>query len=300
MKIVFFATPDFAIPSLKILHESKYEIIAVVTAPDKQRGRGRTFSPTPIKQFAVDNNIKVFTPEKLNDEKFENELIELQPDLFVVVAFRILPRKIFTIPTFGSFNLHGSILPKYRGAAPIQWALINGDTETGLTTFFLEDKVDTGNIILSEKIKIEDSDNFESLHDKMSLLGADLVLKTVTHIEEGNYQLTNQDNSLATPAPKITKEICKIEWTKSAKEIHNLVRGLSPYPTAFFIHNEKSYKVFSTKIISDKKLSSGEIEQNKSEMFFGTSEGTIQILELQPEGRKRMSTEDFLRGYSLK
>ncbi|MCB0750050.1 MAG: methionyl-tRNA formyltransferase [Ignavibacteriae bacterium] len=300
MKIVFFATPDFAIPSLKILHESKYEIIAVVTAPDKQRGRGRTFSPTPIKQFAVDNNIKVFTPEKLNDEKFENELIELQPDLFVVVAFRILPRKIFTIPTFGSFNLHGSILPKYRGAAPIQWALINGDTETGLTTFFLEDKVDTGNIILSEKIKIEDSDNFESLHDKMSLLGADLVLKTVTHIEEGNYQLTNQDNSLATPAPKITKEICKIDWTKSAKEIHNLVRGLSPYPTAFFIHNEKSYKVFSTKIITDKKLSPGEIEQNKSEMFFGTSERTIQILELQPEGRKRMSTEDFLRGYSLK
>ncbi len=234
MKIIFFATPDFAIPSLKILLENNYEILAVVTATDKPRGRGRSLSVTPIKQFALDHNIKVFTPEKLNDENFEKDLRELKPDLFIVVAFRILPRKIFTIPKFGSFNLHGSILPKYRGAAPIQWALINGDKETGLTTFFLEDKVDTGNIILTEKVEILEGDNFESLHDKMSLVGADLVLKTVKIIEEGNYELKIQDNSLATPAPKITKEICEIDWKKSANEIHNLVRGLSPIPGAYF------------------------------------------------------------------
>ncbi len=299
MRIVFFGTPDFAIPSLEILNESNHEVIAIVTAPDKPRGRGRSLSATPVKQFALDNNIPVLTPEKLSDKNFEQQLIDLTADLFVIVAFRILPRKIFTIPLKGSFNLHGSELPKYRGAAPIQWALINGDSETGLTTFFLEDKVDTGNIILTQKILINESDNFESLHDRMSLVGADLVLKTVDQIEDGNYQLKNQDNAKATPAPKITKETCQIDWNKSAIEINNLVRGLSPFPTSFFEYNGKHYKVYSTKIITDKKLSPGKIEQTKSEIFVGTSLGAIQIIELQPEGRKRMKTEDFLRGNSL-
>lgn len=299
MKIIFFATPDFAIPSLKILHENNHEILAVVTAPDKPRGRGQNLSPTPIKQFAVDNNIKVFTPENLKDENLVKDLKELNPDLFVVVAFRILPRNIFTIPKFGSFNLHGSLLPKYRGAAPIQWALINGDIETGLTTFFLEDKVDTGNIILSENVKIEESDNFETLHDKMSLLGAELTLRTVNLIEQNKVELQKQDDKIATPAPKITKEICEINWNKSAYQIHNLVRGLSPFPGAFFYHNEKLYKVYSTKVLQNSNLKIREISQTKNEIFIGTSENAIQILEIQTEGRKRMKTEEFLRGYSI-
>ncbi|MBK8945925.1 MAG: methionyl-tRNA formyltransferase [Ignavibacteriae bacterium] len=299
MKIIFFATPDFAIPSLKILHENNHEILAVVTAPDKPRGRGQNLSPTPTKQFAVDNNIKVFTPENLKDENLVKDLKELNPDLFVVVAFRILPRSIYTIPKFGSFNLHGSLLPKYRGAAPIQWALINGDTETGLTTFFLEDKVDTGNIILTEKVEILGSDNFETLHDKMSLVGADLTLRTVNLIQENKIELQKQDDSIATPAPKITKEICEINWNKTAYQIHNLVRGLSPFPGAFFYHNEKLYKVYSTKVLQNSDLKTGEIYQSKNEIIIGTSQNSIQIIEIQPEGRKRMKTEEFLRGYSL-
>lgn len=299
MKIVFFATPEFAIPSLKNLLNNNYEITAVVTAPDKPRGRGRSFSSTPVKQFALDHKIKVLTPEKLNDDNFERELKELKPDLFIVVAFRILPRKIFTIPKYGSFNLHGSNLPKYRGAAPIQWALINGDTETGLTTFFLEDKVDTGNIILREKVKILKEDNFASLHDKMSLIGADLVLKTVKIIENGNYELKEQNNSLATPAPKITKELCEINWNKPAEEIHNLVRGLSPIPGAYFKHSGKIYKIFKTKIVGNNNLNPSEIQETKEEILIGTSTNNIQIFEIQPEGRKRMTAEEFLRGYSF-
>ncbi len=299
MKIVFFGTPDFAIPSLKILYESEHEVVAIVTAPDKPRGRGRTLSPTPIKQYGIDNEIKVLTPEKLKDAELVNELKLLQADLFVVVAFRILPENIFTIPKKGSFNLHGSLLPKFRGAAPIQWAIINGEKETGLTTFFLEKKVDTGNIILKEKLNIEEADNLGTLHDKMSIVGAELVLKTVNLIDQNKVELTSQDDSVATPAPKITKEICKINWEKSAEETHNLIRGLSPYPGAFFINNEKTFKVFASEISSKSDLNSGKIHQSKNEIFIGSSTSALKILEIQPEGRKRMSAEDFLRGYSL-
>ncbi len=299
MKIVFFGTPDFAIPSLKILHESEHEIVGVVTAPDKPRGRGRRLSPTPIKQFAVKNGIKVLTPEKLKDAQLVDELNSLQADLFVVVAFRILPENVYTIPTKGSFNLHGSLLPKYRGAAPIQWAIINGEKETGITTFFLEKKVDTGNIILKEKIKIDDSDNLGTLHDKMSLAGAELVLKTVNLIDQNKVELIPQDDTVATPAPKITKEICNIDWNKSAVEIHNLVRGLSPYPGAFFIHEGKTFKVFESAISETTNLEPGEISQSKNEIAIGTATTALRILNIQPEGRKRMSVQDFLRGYSL-
>lgn len=299
MKIVFFGTPDFAIPSLKILHESDHEVVAVVTAPDKPRGRGRSLSPTPIKQFAIENGIKVLTPENLKDAQLVVELNSLKADLFVVVAFRILPENIYTIPTKGSFNLHGSLLPKYRGAAPIQWALINGEKETGLTTFFLAKKVDTGNIILKEKIKIDDSDNFGILHDKMSFAGAELVLKTVNLIYQNKVELILQDNTIATPAPKITKETCNIDWNNSAIDIHNLVRGLSPYPGAFFIHEGKTYKVFESEISDKANLDPGKISQSKNEILIGTATRALRIIELQPEGRKRMSAEVFLRGYSL-
>lgn len=309
MKIVFMGTPEFAIPSLQKIFESNHDLIAVVTAPDKQRGRGREVTPTPVKEFALKNKIKVFTPEKLSDQTFITEMQNMQPDLFVIVAFRILPRAVFSIPRFGSFNLHGSLLPKYRGAAPIQWALIKGEKETGVTTFFLDEKIDTGNIILQEKIQIDDEDNFGTLHDKMMILGAELVLKTVKLINTGTFQLSKQDDSLATPAPKITKEICKIDWNKSAIEIHNLVRGLSPYPGAFFTYDEKIFKIFKTRVTENVEIKTAYSEikidsihsvyQSKKELFIQTGNGLLQILEIQPEGRKKMSVEEFLRGYEF-
>ena len=299
MKIVFFGTPDFAVYSLKSLFESEHEIAAVVTAPDKQRGRGRKVSFTPVKQYALENGIDILQPEKLKDSGFVQNLQNYNADLYVVVAFRILPEVVFTIPPMGTFNLHGSLLPKYRGAAPIQWALINGDTETGLTTFFLKKKVDTGNIIIQKKLAIQEQDNFESLHDKMAELGASLVLETVEIIEKGNIIELPQDDTQASPAPKITKEICKIDWNKSAREIHNLVRGLSPFPGAFFIRGQILYKVFKTEISSEYDLKPGEVKRTKTSIYIGCAESGLMINEIQKEGRKRMSAEEFLRGYSL-
>jgi len=299
LKIVFMGSPEFAIPSLEKLLNSNHSVELVVSAPDKERGRGKKILPTPVKEFALSKGLKVLTPLSLKEESFIKQLKEINADLFVVVAFRILPKEVFTIPSKGSFNLHASLLPKYRGAAPIQWAIINGEKETGVTTFFLEESVDTGNIILQEKIKIDDEDNFGTLHDKLMNLGADVVLKTVELINSGNYQLIKQDDSLASPAPKITKEICRIDWSKSAKEIHNLVRGLSPHPCAFFEHQGKIYKVYKTQIVQNKVLEPSKILQTKKEIFIGTNNGTIQILELQMEGRKKMTAEEFLRGYSL-
>jgi len=316
MKIVFMGTPEFAIPSLKMLLQSKHKIVAVVSAPDKERGRGKQISSTPVKNFALENNLEVLTPISLKDDKFIQRLKELEPDLFIVVAFRILPKDVYTIPAKGSFNLHGSLLPKYRGAAPIQWSIINGEKETGVTTFFLEDKVDTGNVIIQEKIKIDDEDDFGSLHDKMMIVGASVVSKTVDLIEKGNVVPAKQNDSVASPAPKITKEICKIDWERSDVEIHNLVRGLSPHPGAYFEHKGKTYKVFKTKIIDIgewlienssfntqfEKVDSQSphrIFQSKKEIFVKTKNSYLQILELQAEGRKRMTAEEFLRGHSL-
>lgn len=299
MKIVFFGTPDFAVPSLKVLNNSNHEIVAVITAPDKERGRGRKVSYTPIKEYALTNNLKCLQPERMKDEEFISKLKLLNADLFVIVAFKILPRSVFTIPKFGSFNLHGSLLPQYRGAAPIHWAIISGETKTGVTTFFLEDKVDTGNVLLQTELPIENDDNLGTIHDKMSLLGAELVLKTVDKIASGNYELKKQKDELATPAPKITKELGEIDWTRSAKEIHNLVRGLSPFPAAYFLHNEKKYKIFKSKVVDTPVLDSGKIKETKKELFIGCHDKVLQIIEIQIEGRKRMNVEDFLRGYSL-
>ena len=299
MKIIFMGTPDFAVPSLKILLDSKHEVAAVVTAPDKERGRGRKVSFTPVKEFAIENNLPVLQPAKLKDEKFVEQLKSFKPDLFVVVAFKILPKEVFTIPLKGSFNLHGSLLPKYRGAAPIQWAIINGEKETGVTTFKLEEKVDTGNIYLQEKLIIEEKDDLGSVHNKMSLLGAEVVLKTVDLIGSGKFELQTQDDSLASPAPKITKETGKIDWTKNDEEIHNLVRGLSPFPGAYFYHNDKQLKIYKTKLSVFETLKPAEIKQTKKELFIGTGNGTIEILELQQEGKRRMTAEEFLRGFSF-
>ena len=298
MKIIFMGTPDFSIPSLNSIYKSNHELAAIVTTPDKERGRGRKITFTPVKQFAVERNIPVYQPEKLKSNfEFIDQMKELHPDLFVVVAFRILPKDVFEIPKFGSFNLHASFLPKYRGAAPIQWALINGEKETGLTTFKLAEKVDTGNIYLQEKVEIFPTDNFETLHDRMSLLGAELVLKTVDLIESGNYELKQQDDSLASPAPKITKEICLIDWNKPAEEIHNRVRGLSPYPAAYFVYNNKVLKVYKTEIVERNDLKPFQIHQTRTELFVGCGKDALRILEIQQEGKKRMGIEEFLRGF---
>jgi methionyl-tRNA formyltransferase len=319
MKIVFMGTPDFALPSLKKINESKHNLVAVVTAPDKERGRGKQVSPTPIKEYAVNNKLNVLTPVKLSDNDFTNELKKIDPDLIVVVAFRILPKEVYTIPRFGTFNLHGSLLPKFRGAAPIQWSLIKGEDKTGVTTFFLEDKVDTGNVILRREIEIEAKDNFGSLHDKMMLIGADAVMETIDLIETGNYSLEEQNNNEASSAPKITKELCKINFSDSVRNIHNLIRGLSPYPGAFFSLHDKNYKIYDS-IYIDKNCDDflkekithgaeaqkiiikdleGEIIQTKNEINIRNENGILQILDIQPEGRKRMKVAEFLRGYSL-
>lgn len=291
-------TPDFSIPSLKSLIESKHEVVAVVTTPDKERGRGQKVSFTPVKEFALKNNLPVLQPEKLrNNPQFVEELKRFDADLYVVVAFRILPVEVFSIPPKGSFNLHGSMLPKYRGAAPIQWALINGENETGLTTFKLAEKVDTGNIYLQEKVEIKPDDNFESLHDRLSEVGSQIVLQTVEMIDSGNYELISQDDSLASPAPKITKEICKIDWNKPANEIHNLIRGLSPIPGAYFEFKNKIIKVYKSEVIERDNLKPFQIHQTKTELIIGCGENSLRILELQQQGKKRMGIEEFLRGF---
>ena len=299
MNIIFMGSADFSIPSLETLYKSKHKILALVTVPDKEKGRGQKISSSPVKEFGIKNNIPVLQPEKLKDENFIKQLKNFKADLFVIVAFRILPKEVFTIPPKGSFNLHASLLPEYRGAAPIQWALIKGEKKTGVTTFALEEKVDTGNIYLHKQIDIVDEDNFETLHDKLSKLGAEAVLETVDMIESGNYQLKGQDNSLATPAPKITPETGKINWTKSAVEIHNLVRGLSPVPCAYFFHNNKKIKVYKTKVLEKENPTLGKINQSKKNLFVECGKDELEILELQLEGRKRMNAEEFLRGYSF-
>lgn len=299
MKIIFFGTPDFALLPLKKIYNSKHKVIAVVTAPDKERGRGRRISFTPVKTFALEHNLPLLQPENLNELDFIDKLKSFSADLFVIVAFRILPEAVFTIPSKGSFNLHASLLPLYRGAAPIQWALINGEKQTGVTTFFLEKKVDTGNIIYQQKIDIGDEDNFGTLHDKLSIIGAEAVLKTIDIIEKGNITLLKQDESKISFAPKITKDICRINWNKPADEINNLIRGLSPYPGAFFEYKGKNYKLFKALPDLSKQDTAGNIVQSKNELKIGCGKGILNILEIQPEGRKRMKINEFLRGNSL-
>jgi methionyl-tRNA formyltransferase len=299
MKIIFFGTPEFAAICLHKLIANQYNIPLVVTIPDKQKGRGQKISYSPIKSIALENRIPILQPENLKDESLISQLQSLESDVGVVVAFKILPKEIYTIPKFGMINLHASLLPKYRGAAPIQWALINGEKETGLTTFFLQEKVDTGNIILQEKVLIEEEDNFESLHNKMASVGSDLIIKTLELISLGNVPVKQQDASQATLAPKITKELCLIDWNRSAEEIHNLIRGLSPIPGAHFEFKDKIIKIFKTKIRCESNLKPGKILQTENSLIIGCGRNSLEISELQQEGKKRLKVEEFLRGFSF-
>jgi methionyl-tRNA formyltransferase len=290
-------TPQFAVPSLDILIKNGHEISAVVTVPDKPKGRGQKLGISEVKQYALDNNLKILQPVKLRDENFLNELKELKPDLIVVVAFRILPSVIFDIPKYGIFNLHGSLLPKYRGAAPINWAIINGDKETGVTTFFLKEKVDTGNIILQEKLAIGENDTYGEIYEKLSGIGANLVLETVREIEIGDVKLMEQNDEHSTPAPKIFKEDCRVDWSRTSEEIHNFVRGLSPHPTAWSTLDGKNFKIYRTmKTDSASNSPAGTLLKEGKKLFVNTNDNLLEILELQLEGKKRVKAIDFLNG----
>ena len=297
MKIVFMGTPEFAVPSLNILLENGYDIPAVVTVPDKKKGRGLKESYSEVKAFALEKGLEVLQPEKLKDEVFVKQLTEIQPDLIVVVAFRILPREVYTIPKLGSFNLHASLLPKYRGAAPINWAIINGEEEGGVTTFFLQDKVDTGNIILQKKVRIDEDETAGTLHDKLSFIGKEAVLETVQKIASDSVQASQHDDTLASPAPKIFKEDCKIDWNLPAEKIYNFTRGLSPYPTAWTTLDGAIMKIYlagMAEIQSDGEPGSVQIEGKN--IFVNTADKKLEITELQLEGKKRMFAPDFVNG----
>ncbi len=304
-------TPEFAVTSLQYLVETKYNIVGVVTIPDKPAGRGQQLQQSAIKKYAVHNNIPVLQPEKLKDPSFLQQLKNLNPELQIVVAFRMLPEIVWALPKYGTFNLHASLLPQYRGAAPINWAIINGEKESGTTTFFLKHEIDTGKIIFQKKITLADNETAGSLHDKLMTEGAMLVKKTIDAIASGNCPQTDQEtitNSINTlkTAPKIFKENCKINWSKPISEIHNLIRGLSPYPTAWTeikINNKEtvSFKIFDVSVEKvEHHLKAGTIIINKKNLFkIAANGGFIYVLNLQQAGKKRMNTNDFLCGFNF-
>jgi methionyl-tRNA formyltransferase len=301
MRILFMGTPEFAIPSLRILLDHTYEVIGVMTAPDKPRGRGQQVSSTAVKEFALSRNLPVLQPERLKDENTIAEVQRLAPDLIVVVAFRILPRELFTIPNFGSFNLHASLLPKYRGAAPINWAIINGEKETGVSTFFLQDSVDTGSVLLQARVKIGEDVTAGELHDVLAEVGAEIVLQTVRLIEMGKAQPRKQDNTLACPAPKIFKQDCRINWYASSQQVHNFIRGLSPHPASWTTLGGRIIKVYRSSLGEAQTSEPGRILlRTNDSLLIGTGNGAISILELQQEGKRRLGIEEFLRGYKIK
>ncbi|MGD1044180.1 MAG: methionyl-tRNA formyltransferase [Bacteroidota bacterium] len=300
MRILFMGTPEFAIPSIRILLDHSYEVLGVVTAPDKPRGRGQQVSYTPIKVFALQHHLTILQPENLKDSKFVSDIQQLAPDLMVIVAFRVLPREVYTIPKLGSFNLHASLLPKYRGAAPINWAIINGEKESGVTTFFLQDKVDTGSILLQARVKIGADETAGELHDTLSEVGAEIVLQTVRLIELGKAQPRIQNDSLACSAPKIFKNDCCIDWKKSSQQVHDFIRGLSSYPASWTMHKGKTIKIYRTKITEAQSKASGIVLQRTNDtLLVGTGNGAVSILEIQQEGKRRLGIEEFLRGYTI-
>ena len=289
--------PEFAIPTLKLLQKSKHEILAVVSNKPKQMGRGRAFRSTPVGKYAKENNIKLLEPTKLNEKVFINELKKLNADIFIVVAYRILPKEIIKIPIHGAVNLHVSLLPKYRGAAPIQWALMNGDKETGVTIFQISEKVDSGDILVQKQFPIFEDDNMLSLGLRLCNLGADIIIDTISKIEDGSIKKVKQNQKTVTFAPKITKEMRYINWSWPSKKIHNWVRGLSPHPSMYTTFNGKILKVFKTFVENGPKCKPGVVFQiNKDSILVGTGNGLLGLLEIQLEGKKKLFIEDFLKG----
>ncbi|MBS1600456.1 MAG: methionyl-tRNA formyltransferase [Bacteroidetes bacterium] len=299
-------TPDFAVASLNALVDAGCNIVGVITAPDKPSGRGMKMNESAVKKYASEKGLKILQPEKLKNPVFLEELKSLHADMQLVVAFRMLPEVVWSMPTMGTINLHGSLLPQYRGAAPINWAIINGEKETGVTTFKLQQEIDTGNILLKEKISIGENEDAGELHDRMKIIGAQLLVRTVKEIAEGSLKeipqpLEHGGQTELKHAPKIFTETCKIDWNKSVDEIHNLIRGLSPFPGAFTYLDNKMLKIFrSHKEYGSPSISPGEYQTDKKKFLkFACHGGYIHLDEIQLEGKKKMLIEDFLRGYKF-
>ncbi|HPE75515.1 MAG TPA: methionyl-tRNA formyltransferase [Draconibacterium sp.] len=309
LRIVFMGTPDFAVASLKALVDGSYNIVGVITAPDKPAGRGNKLTEPAVKKYAVENNLKVLQPEKLKNPEFIKELQDLKADLQVVVAFRMLPEVVWSMPPLGTFNLHGSLLPQYRGAAPLNWAVINGETKTGVTTFLLDHEIDTGKIIFKKETPIGENETVGEVHDRLMEIGAKLVVETVDAIAEGNIQPIPQseliEENAIKHAPKIFKEDCKIDWNKDSETVRNLVRGLSPYPAAWTtLVNQKNGDEIQTKIFFAKRTESEKEElpgtiksDGKTFLKIACGNGWLEITDLQLAGKKRMKTDEFLRGF---
>ena len=310
LRIVYMGTPDFAVEALRCLVEGGYNVVGVITMPDKPAGRGHKLQYSPVKQYALDHHLPLLQPVKLKDEEFLEQLRAWQADLQIVVAFRMLPQVVWSMPRFGTFNLHASLLPQYRGAAPINWAVINGETETGITTFFLQQAIDTGEVIQQVSIPIADTDNVGIVHDNLMMLGGKLVLETVDAIIDGTVKSTPQEDMLLEgelrAAPKIFKDTCKIDWNQSTKKVYDFIRGLSPYPAAWTelrnINGEAVVaKIFeSEKQLEDHKLNPGTIvTDNKKYLKIATADGFVNVLSLQLPGKKRLKVDELLRGYQF-
>ncbi len=303
MKIIFMGTPDFAVASLDILVQNGYDIAAVVTAPDKPAGRGQKLSESAVKKYAREKELRILQPEKLKSPEFIQTLQELKADLQIVVAFRMLPEVVWNMPPKGTFNLHASLLPQYRGAAPINWAVMNGEKESGVTTFFLQHEIDTGNILFQKKVSIGENETAGELHDKLMETGRDLVLKTVQAIENNTCKEVPQDDLLPGEtlkhAPKIFKEDCRIDWSKSLDEVHDHIRGLSPYPTAFTEFRGLGLKIFkASKLYGTPVEAAGTfLSDGKNYFHVALPQGYLQLEEIQLEGKKRMNATEFLRGF---
>ncbi len=309
LRIVFMGTPEFAVGTLQRLVEGGYNIVAVITQPNKPVGRhGSVLAPSAVKQYALEHNIPVLQPEKMKNENFVEELRGYKADLQVVVAFRMLPDVVWSMPKFGTFNVHAALLPQYRGAAPINWAIINGEKETGVTTFFLDKDIDTGRIIMQKSISIDEEDNVEIVYDRLMKLGADVCIETIDKIIAGDGKVDSlpQDKMANVSghlklAPKIYKETCKIDWSQSAKRVHDFVRGLSPYPGAWteLVHEDGTrqiLKIYSSRVIPAKGHMQGEVKIENENMIIALPDGNLLIDELQLAGKKRMKARDFVNG----
>lgn len=298
-RIVFMGTPEFAVASLDALIKAGYNVVGVITAPDKPAGRGMKINESAVKKYALEHSLNILQPEKLKNPSFLSQLKELNADLQVVVAFRMLPEVVWNMPPLGTINVHASLLPEYRGAAPINWAIINGERETGVTTFKLTHEIDTGNILLQQKVKIEDEDDAGALHDKLKEAGAELLRKTVKDIAENNIIAHPQPQEATLHAPKLNTETARINWNLPAAKIHNLIRGLSPYPAAFTILKGKVFKIYKSDFSSDKPMIApgGHETDHKTYLRFAAADGYVYARNVQAEGKKRMTIEEFLRGF---
>jgi len=302
LRIVFMGTPEFAVPSLELLHDKGYNIVGVVTAPDKPKGRGQVMGRSPVKEFAMAKQLQILQPTNLKDSGFLEELESLGANLQIVVAFRMLPKVVWSMPELGTFNLHASLLPQYRGAAPINWAIINGETETGVSTFFLRQEIDTGAVIFQENEPVLPQDNAGSLYQRLMIKGAHLVLVTAQAIENETYDLVTQSEFPdLKPAPKIFKADCQVDWDQSVEKINNFIRGLSPYPGAWTLLKGKTLKIFKLALVETRpKEEPGKvISDSKTFLRFSCQNGYLEILDLQLEGKKRMNVLEFLRGNRL-